>query len=73
MSRTFPLFVILAVLTVVVCGLDIARHAIDEHTTARVNSERAERLEREDKAMVIACAAGKTSTIFYKGVYCNGR
>jgi hypothetical protein len=71
--RVFPLTVVLALLLVGVCALDIVRSELNIHALANSDAQRTQRELLEDGRKVVACAAGKTSMIFYKGVYCNGR
>lgn len=77
MLRTFPVVVLVALGLVVACAVDIVagelsyreeRAALDAGELAR-----AARAEAADRELILKCAAGQTSHIFYKGVWCNGR
>lgn len=73
MFRTFPLFVVVALLVVAYCAVDIATLQYERAQLDAGELARAERADKADRENVLKCAAGQTNMIFYKGVWCNGR
>lgn len=71
--RMFPLTVVAALLLVCACALDIVCGELSINALANSDALRTQRTALEDSDKVTACATGKTSMIFYKGVFCNGR